>query len=201
MGRKKRGPQRENRHRKRVDLQRRMMFLIVCEGTQTEPVYFEAFRIPKRVRRIVGTGDNTLNLVKEAIRLSKEGVYEQVWVVMDKDEFPIDHFNRAIELAEQHGIQIAYSNEAFELWYLLHFDFHQAAISRKTYSERLSKRLGFSYKKNDPRMYDLLESEIETAIKHASKLLRLYGENHNPGRDNPCTSVHLLVQELHQQTV
>lgn len=116
----------------------RKRFLIVCEGERTEPNYFEAFRVPKKVYEVIGVGDNTIGLVKQAIDCQQKGEYDQVWVVMDKDDFPVANFNNALSLASGKGVNVAYSNEAFELWYLLHFDYHNSAISRTTYKNRLS---------------------------------------------------------------
>src|SRR5882724_2303890 len=53
----------------------KMRFLIVCEGVETEPNYFRAFCVDKRVNaevKIKGTGFNTLSLVDECIRLRNE---------------------------------------------------------------------------------------------------------------------------------
>ena len=141
---------RRNRHglqRRQNRRNLRKTFLIVCEGSKTEPNYFEGFRVPREIYDVKGMGDNTIRLVREAIKLKEQGNYDQVWVVMDKDDFPVDHFNGAIEMARAKNICVAYSNEAFELWYLLHFDYHDTAVSRRTYRERLSRCLGFSYEK------------------------------------------------------
>lgn len=176
--------------------ERRKTFLIVCEGEKTEPLYFSAFRVPKEICEVKGTGDNTISLVNATIKLAQNGSYDQVWVVMDKDSFSVDQFNQALQLAKNNNIQVAYSNEAFEIWYLLHFDFHQSAISRTSYKQRLSNRLGFSYKKNDPRMFQELETRLPDAIRNAQRLILTYGNNHSPARDNPSTYVHVLVMEL-----
>ncbi len=179
----------------------RQRFLIVCEGEKTEPFYFKKFRVPKVLVKVVGIGANTISLVKKAIELKQKSGYDQVWCVFDKDSFPVENFNNALSLAEQHEIQVAYSNEAFELWYLLHFDYHDSAMSRDTYKIRLSKRLGFTYKKNNPNMYDLLEDKQGDAIRNATKLLQGYGDQHRPAYDNPSTTVHHLVQTLNQTAV
>ena len=173
----------------------RPRFLIVCEG-KTEQLYFEAFRVPGDV---IELGYNTNSLVQETIELRDEdGGYDQVWCVFDKDDFPLQNFNRAITLAQQHGIQVAYSNEAFELWYLLHFDYIDTAMSRHSYQQRLTNRLGFPYRKNDPKMYETLQDKQAVAIRNAENLLQSYGDRHNPANDNPCTTVHWLVKELNR---
>ena len=47
-------------------------------------------------------------------------------------------------------------------------------------------------------MYSLLKERQSDAIRNATRLLESYGTRHNPERDNPCTTVHLLVQELNR---
>ena len=173
-------------------------FLIVCEGEKTEPLYFKGFHVPGFIPDLKGTGYNTLTLVDEAIRLRTEAksAYDQVWCVFDHDSFPDDHFNRAISKAKAAGLQVAYTNEAFELWYLLHFEDHRSALSRKQYSPKLSRRLGHKYEKNSPSIYDELQSKQEEAIRRAESLLAEYGVDQNPHHSNPSTTVHLLVKAL-----
>lgn len=178
--------------------QERRRILIVCEGKQTEPNYFRAFRIPGVEIRVEGLGDHTTSLVARTIELSTDGDYEQVWCVLDRDSFPLDRFNAALELAENNKVQVAYSNEAFELWYVLHFDFLHAGVSRADYITILSQRLGVPYFKNNRDMYDLIVARQATAVKNAERLHRRYAPC-RPGHDNPSTTVYLLVKELLKQ--
>ena len=53
-----------------------------------------------------------------------------------------------------------------------------------------------AYKKNSESMYRELESRQEQALDRAEQLLAEYDTGHNPQMDNPCTTVHLLVQQL-----
>ena len=170
--------------------------LIVCEGEKTEPNYFKKFKVRPVIE---GPGMNTVSLVQEAIRLKRQDSYDQVWCVFDKDEFPVANFNRALELAQQNNIRVAYSNEAFELWYLLHFSYWDTGIHRDKYQEKLSdkKRLGHPYKKNSEAIFDELYAKQKDAIRNAKRLLGEY-EPENPARNNPSTTVHLLVEQLNQ---
>ena len=60
----------------------------------------------------------------------------------------------------------------------------------------LSKRLGFFYKKNHPHMYNVLLSRQPAAIQNAKKL---YSQRSpSPARDNPSTTVFMLVEELNK---
>lgn len=181
----------------------RAKFLIVCEGTETETNYFKKFRVNTKVMELCveGLGDNTLSLVERTCALMRKEGYSQVWCVFDRDDFPPERFNAALALAAREGIRVAYSNQAFELWYLLHFDYHDAAYHRSQYQGMLTERLGKPYQKNSPEMYNLLEDRQATAIWNAERLLASYGPEHNPGQDNPSTTVHLLVQELNRHSV
>lgn len=172
-------------------------FLIVCEGEKTEPGYFRAFRVPKDVVDVRGLGDHTLNLMRCAIKLTGSGEYDQVWCVLDRDSFPAERFNAALELAGQHGIRVAYSNEAFELWYLLHFQYCDAGIPRTEYGDRLTQRMGRPYRKNCDTMYDELLERQPEAIRNAGRLLAQYRPA-RPARDNSSTTVHVLVSELNR---
>ena len=187
--------------------------MIVCEGERTEPNYFRAFRLQSDVKTVViGKGYNTISLVDEAIKLrekdkKEQEPYQQVWCVFDRDSFSPQNFNEAIRLAKNKGIKVAYSNEAFEIWYLLHFHYHDAATSRARYKSMLTQRLKqltenskFKYEKNDPDMYDLLEHLQPDAIRNAERLLNVYTP-HNPAMDNPCTTVHHLVKALNEFAV
>ena len=176
---------------------RRKVFLIVCEGSKTEPNYFSSFRLPKHVVDIEGCGANTGTVVKEAERLSTEKEYDEVWCVFDRDSFPPQRVNSAIAKAEQQGFKVAFSNESFELWYVLHFCYLDAELNRHQYCEKLSDLLGGNYEKNSNQMYERLIDLQPTAIKNA-KLLERKVLNVSWAKRLPYTGVHLLVQRLNK---
>ena len=103
----------------------RPTILIVCEGENTEPSYFSQFKLSTATIKAIGEGYNTVSLVNRALKLSKEKSYDQVWCVFDKDDFSVNNFNNAITLSEANNFGVAYSNQAFEYWLILHFDDHQ----------------------------------------------------------------------------
>lgn len=176
--------------------------LIVCEGEKTEPNYFKSFRVTSAVVVVEGLGSDPKRLVRKALSLKdraarNEAKYDQVWCVFDRDSFSAEDFDGAFKLALEKGMKVAYSNEAFELWYLLHFHFFNTAVSRKHYAEKLSTSLGKDYKKNSKTMYEELLPKQSTAIKHAEKLLQSY-EVDDPKGNNPSTTVFRLVKELNK---
>lgn len=172
--------------------------LIVCEGARTEPDYFESFRLSKVVKT-VGTGTNTLSLVREALRLSQDQAYDEVWCVFDRDSFPRANVTAAFKLMKQQKFKAAFSNEAFELWYVLHFQYLDTENTRAQYCEMLSQAMGQKYQKNNPGMYDLLLDKQGKAIQSAKKLdkqIPLIGGNEADCK--PRTSVYKLVERLNQ---
>ena len=176
----------------------RKLYLMVGEGEKTEPNYFRKFRIPVKEIDIRGIGDNTLSLVSQAVALKNGGQYDRVWCVFDRDSFPPDQFNNALGKARAEGMKIAYTNQAFELWYLLHFHYFDAALDRSQYKKKLTDLLGFEYRKNDDGMYDALRKRQPEAIRNAKRLMSQYASP-NPENDNPSTTVHELVEELNDE--
>ena len=108
-------------------------FLIICEGVRTEPDYLKAFRMTTATVKAIGQAMNTISLVNKAINIrdteqKKKHYYDQCWVVFDKDDFPAKDFNQAITLARKNGFRVAYSNQAFEYWFLLHFNLYRGPL-------------------------------------------------------------------------
>lgn len=197
---------RRGRHERKVEVRSTIpRFLIVCEGEKTEPNYFRGFRHSRVQVNVLGTGYNTVSLVNKAkeevealkYQVGDEEDDDQVWCVFDRDSFRKAQFNEAIRLAGSYGYHVAYSNQAFELWYLLHFNYYDAALYRGQYIGKLTELLGRRYEKNSAEMYDLLYSKQQQAMQNAR---RLYDANHSdsPANDNPSTTVFLLVEALRQ---
>ena len=183
----------------------RRRVLIVCEDTKSACDYFKSFDVdPKRAEVFpVGMGMNTDSLVEEAVKLKDKAVqagqpYNEVWCVFDRDSFPLANYHRAFELACANNIKVAWANEAFEIWYLLHFNYHDAGISRNDYKAKLKPNLECD--KADKSIYAKLQPFQETAIKFARKLERHWNEMGEkfPERQNPSTSVHKLVTFLNE---
>lgn len=203
--------------KRRQDIRpKRRYYLLVCEGTKTEPNYFEGLKknLPPNIINLVdldveGTGHNTLTVINDALkakqRLESAGrTIDEVWAIFDRDSFPEEHFNNAIFKSQSVGINCAWTNESFELWYLLHFQFFQNGMSRTDYATRLerelTKRLGrtYTYQKNSPNMFVLLQQhgDIEQAISRAKKLEEAFIGQTDYANQNPCTMVYKLIEKL-----
>lgn len=92
----------------------RQRVLILCEDSKSARLYFEGFKLDKRRIEVlaIGTGMNTDSLVQNAIDRKEEAdrrgkPFNKIWCVFDRDSFPAQNFNRAFELADAHGIDVA----------------------------------------------------------------------------------------------
>ena len=188
-------------------------FLIVCEGERTEPNYFKALVKDRysevRSEEIIGEGRSTCALVKKTeeirIRLERQSqlAFDRVWVVFAKDDL-ID-FIEAIGLAVSNGFHEVVTTVSFGLWYVLHFVYLDAAISRADYIKILGAEIrkisgyeGFSYRKNDVGIYRLLQTigNEHQAKLHAQRLRKVFEHSYDFKSHKPCTTGDLLVDEL-----
>ncbi len=205
------------------------LFLIVCEDESTEPYYFE--KIKDEFEKIypnetvflhpVGTGHNSKGVVEQAIvkktDLSEKSnrTVDEIWAVFDKDDLDQSEGNRrrfveAFEIAEKENIQIAYSNEVFELWLLLHFTnvSSENPIPRAVVYAKLEENIkknptynAFVYEHGNKNIVDIVLKlgNEKQAIERADRL----NSEHNakgsqPIDTNPNTKVNALVKRLRE---
>lgn len=199
------------------------LFLIVCEDEKTEPSYFETFKtqIPEETifLETVGKGKDPKGVVEASIdernnlsiRAKRE--VDEVWVVFDKDDADsnatrIKRFEDAFEIAEKEEIEVAYSNEVFELWlllYLIDVDSKKPLLRNEIYQllqDNIRKAPKYSKQVYDHGVYNpkiveiILEiGDLESAIHRAEVLLQNQ-KGRKPIEANPSTRVHLLVNTL-----
>lgn len=192
--------------------------LFVTEGVKTEPLYLEGlinFIAQYRgsgVRNqlvVYGGGDNTLSLLRraEAYQQSDADDFQHIWLIYDKDDFPSDDFDntfyRCLALNEcfctrgwEREFHPIWSNECFEVWFLLHFMFLDANVHRTQYSGMLRNCLGKPYSKTDPSVFDSLYSLTDTAIRNAKKLMAAYSSEMPPSQRSPATNFYELAEKL-----
>lgn len=189
-------------------LEEKKYYLVVCEGKRTEPNYFNYYQsiLPKNtaVLQVIGEGAETIRVVEKAISVKKERAddpinpaFDEVWAIFDKDDFPDRNFNEAIELANRNGINSGFSNESFELWYVLHFNRLDAQLHRTAYIKILSEKLGYAYAKNDGRIPEDIRNkgDVKLAIKRAEELDQLH-EGKTAAKSCPSTKVHILIKQF-----
>ena len=109
---------------------RRPIIYIICEGKETETLYFKHFRSRNCLVDIIPISSKhkaAEHLVKHAKSMISQADYypkdgDQLWCVFDCDDNKDQELHNAADYAGKHGYQIAYSNPSFEYWYLLHFE-------------------------------------------------------------------------------
>ena len=187
--------------------------LIVTEGTETEPPYFNAMgniinnKYPDKINvKVEGKGDNTLSLypkAKELVAKSANG-YRHVWVVYDTDDFPAAHIDETARLCEADSndettYHAIWSNQCVELWFLLHFSFLQSDLHRSEYWPKLTEKLKSlgegEYRKNRDDMYRILYPHMNDAITNAEKLEQI-NKGKTSSKSAPGTMIHKLVEKL-----
>lgn len=188
--------------------------LIVSEGIKTEPLYLEGFvrKINAQYKGLVkdnhiiiwGTGRNTkglLKLVDKKVENGEWSHFEKIWLVYDKDDFPFDNFDNTQFSAEgrkDSNIRVAWSNESFELWLLLHFQEYVSDNGRQQYIEKLNTFFQYSKARDD--LFDVImkKGSLKDAKRRAKKLYNGFlkkGEK-SPSKMVPATKVYELVEEL-----
>lgn len=187
--------------------------LIVCEG-QTEKLYFESFPVlGVKIKAIDLKGQSKLKLIESTQEIvdSKDEKYDEVWCVFDMDvkrgadEFA--DFDNAINEALELGYKAAYSNDAFELWFYLHYNLTNAQQLRTFYYNELGKRFGINYVKDGKKynfclqIYSILNNDTNSSQQNAidrAKALFEEQKHLTYHEQNPITKVYELVEVLNE---
>ncbi len=205
--------------------------IIACEDSVSSPTYFQLIIdkliVEKKITQnsvVIVPHDGYTNpsgVLNNLKSYNENGVsykdYQYKWIVIDRDSehkgggHTKEDFNKALKNAQSKRkdshVDIAYSNDSFELWYLLHFDYRDTSIMRGEIIEKVIEKLKniephkFSKltKENikesnwTKHIFDVILDKQKDAIRNAKKLLESYGSSHNPESDNPSTTVHTLV--------
>jgi RloB-like protein len=184
--------------------------VIVCEGANTEPDYFEdcarhygAGTVRLKVLPAAGV---PLTLVKTAIaeredllqkyRRNKDSFEAcfRVWAVFDRDAHP--HVAQAIALADQFGVDVAFSNPCFELWPLLHLEDFGAQLGRHAVQSRLKAKMpSYNHQAGARIDFEAIKDRFVDAYvrAHAHAAAR---EAEQVPLGNPSTSVGVLVRKI-----
>jgi hypothetical protein len=179
-------------------------FVIVCEGTKTERIYFNRYR-----KRDSGLKIETpkckvtdpKNLVKYANGCVNEfdldfKFGDELWVVFDCDSCTDDQIQKAKKAARK-DLKFCFSNPCFEFWYLLHFINYSGRIDTRDTIERLEQYIP-GYQKN-MEVYDQLEPTRDNAMHRSKDLNRTHSSNGVTllsAQSNPSTQVFKIVDRI-----
>ena len=190
----------------------RKRLFIVCEGEKTERYYFEEFiktcgfrGMQVQVKVVKSKRTTPCELIRNAIKkcrtdgTSRKGLKDQIWVVYDKDGYT-KHCD-AWNLAQNEGIEVAFSSISFEFWVLLHFENTTKPYKKsEDIIKHLNKKKYLNYDKTDSNLYATIKNRTEEACKRA-KRLRQTSERNNPTKMmpyelNPYTNVDELLDAI-----
>jgi hypothetical protein len=185
---------------------------IVCEGRNTEPVYFEQCASYYgnglvKVIPIPGAGA-PITIVQKAKQLKEELTAKRkksqnsfdhcfrVWAVFDRDEH--HHIEAAIAQSLENGIDIGFSNPCFELWPLLHLVPYGNQDGRHAVQKRLNSEMpGYDHDTKAIVDFDMIKDSFSVALDRA-KALNAAREAENCTLGCPSTNVGELVLKIVQ---
>ncbi|SDF60993.1 RloB family protein [Chitinophaga filiformis] len=223
------------------------LYIIFCEDAVSEPVYFRSFQNDNlKINAIPNQRKGKLNLEATVTQCKKDGLIEfaengyrikddrteNIWCVYDRDFEHADlamvqpakntAWDLAIQTASTAGLKLAWSNDAFELWILLHFE--EIAPGQPVHRDYIYERLTEIFKAIQPRdaaldaiikhpkfgykdsfkhlnafythILPLLKGKTNEALHRAATLAAYHNGNTTFYERNPCTLVHTLVTEL-----
>ena len=187
-------------------------FYIITNGEQTECNYFNLLKSKRSVYDVKVKFENAdpVGLVQYARKLV--GDANQVWCVFDIDyTYQDNRLLTALKQAEESGIKIAYSNIAFEVWLISHFDKCRQHLQLKDYPNELNRLLkenGINeiYSKNNEKLLKTcFIPNYKKAIVNAKIVYQNYVKAHNEKHSNQrqpvwewvsSTTVYKLVEAL-----
>jgi hypothetical protein len=183
---------------KRVPLKR---IIVVCEGAETEPRYFQALRQRYRLStvsiQIVKGRGAPISVVEEAIRQKKklDDKGDEVWCVFDVEvEANNPSFDEAVGIARSGRLGLAISNPAFEYWYILHFECTDRPFQNA--DDAVNRLRGhIPHYEKSISVFPALEERISVAIRNANQLRQRADEPWDTF-PNPSTGVDRLVVEI-----
>ena len=199
-------------------------FLIVTEGTVTEPVYFELLlgalelsRVWVRVmpgdhsdpRHVIRTADRIAleqqrKAEKKLLGIGEPEDFDHVWAVIDTDVAVRDGiWNDVQQLAAARAVTLAHSTPCFEFWLLLHLVEHATTRGDLQNGDAakaaVKKALGREYSTNEETAREAIGffiGEWPKAVVHAELVCRQHETAATPTPANPSTEVDRLVRAL-----
>lgn len=191
---------------------RRPIIYIICEGKETETLYFKHFRTRNCLVDIVPISSKhkaAEHLVKHARALLSQSDYypkdgDQLWCVFDRDDNKDHELRTAVEYAEKHGYKIAYSNPSFEYWYLLHFEKRNGYLKDCDAVIDILKSKGYlpGYEKSTDVFVQLQEQQRAAIQRAKDRVAQLERDKVVivSSDSNPATTVYTLVEFLNSQS-
>lgn len=197
--------------RRSKKLQIRNTFYILTNGKETEKNYFDLIKSNKSIYDVKIEYHNlsSLQLVKYGLTIPNAN---QIWCVFDIDNTMEENILiPTINLAKKNNINIAFSNKAFEVWLLSHYNKIQKSMDNNKLILEMNKLLK---KLNINKNYDKADKELlkkyfipnlKTAINNSKIIHQKFIAEHEKNNSfsdykiwewNPCCNVYQLIEAL-----
>lgn len=206
-------PDRSGKRKTREQLTKRRVpelgyYFIVTDTEETEQNYMFGLRnsIPNELQGklvIKVCKAKTAELVSEALNMaSLHPQYGEPWIVFDRDQ--VKGFDQIVDSAIEKGVKVGWSNPCIEIWFNAYFgsmpSCQDSVSCCNRFEQKFKKVTGQEYKKADKDIYQKLShyGNEKQAVEIAKRKLTEHTRNDNnkPSRMCPCTTVHILVEEV-----
>ncbi len=194
-------------------------FLIVTEGTVTEPVYFELLRESLQLSTVTvkvmpgqhsdprhviqSAADEVKSLTRRAkrkkIAAGELETFDHVWAVIDTDVAIRQGFwNDVVQKARDLNVKLAHSTPCFEYWLLLHLrmtipgNLVNGDAAKRAFREELGRDYSTNRKITEEAFASLI-SEWPAAVKNARKVRQHHEAGRTPSPADPSTEVDRIV--------
>ena len=174
---------------------------IYTEG-ETEKIYFEKLNQLKRTRErkrvnVRCTSKQGVDLFYWVRKQYRKHDFKtspiEIVIVLDKDDTEPSELEELKKLCDEEGYKLAFCNECFELWVLLHFRTVTSPLSRTQLKQEIEKETLKQYKKTDSKFFEKLVTYVEKAIlnqTHSAMGPELIYDK------NPYTNVGFVISDL-----
>lgn len=198
-------------------------FLIVTEGTVTEPVYFELLRKSLQLatvtvkiqpgwasdpRHVITSAADAVKALAKRVKKKQTAInevekYDHVWAVIDTD-VAVRHsiWPDVQQLASSRGVKLAHSTPCFEFWLLLHIqgyttraDLLDGATAKKAVRDALGREYSTSAE-TAKAVFPTFLSKWPEAYQHARRVRQHHFDASTQPPGNPSTEVDHLVCAL-----
>ena len=175
------------------------LFILACEGTKTEPQYFDIFSNQNIIKiEIINKGHSStplqaLNEMRKHLETAELRPDDEAWLIIDKDDWDDRDILSCLHWA---GVKpnrgAAISNPCFEFWLVLHFEEGNNINNRRDCIERLRQYLPLYDKRLSTGAITI--EQAKSAVSRASTRFKAQPSTwpNNPGQ----TTVFQLVNKL-----
>ena len=204
-----------NLKRRRPRRKPKPIFYLFCEGTNTEPRYFEAVEraypgvvveidrrtgVPKTVAEHAVECAQTAGIAFKS-RKPKDSFAQrdEVWAVFDRDEHP--GYQEAVKLCKKNNVGVACSDPCFELWLVLHERRYDAPCTSVAIQKVLGQ-LRPEYRRRGAKTVDSADmvKRLRVAQQRAETQLQDRCDEGEP-YGNPSTTVGRLARAIRKANV